>query len=160
MLAPYHTGSQLVKMPKREFIDRCLATIDVNSVEQAEAFYAKLWKLHIDSKYADGVAIAANDIISRSSAAPGDVRVNFKERIRPGMVLRHRIAGSAGNELALVLSQVPDQQSFLCSAISKADYKEGYELNVWHQRAVQMEDMIEEVIMEYDPATRYYFLVI
>src|ERR1700761_5315843 len=71
ILAPYHTGSQLVKMPKREFIDRCLATIEVSN-EQAEAFYTKLWRLHVDAKYASKSVVG--DVISRSSAVSGSTQ--------------------------------------------------------------------------------------
>jgi hypothetical protein len=33
-------------------------------------------------------------------------------------------------------------------------------VNLWHQRVVKVEDMTQETVLEYDPATRYYYPVI
>ncbi|KAJ5632719.1 P-loop containing nucleoside triphosphate hydrolase protein [Penicillium lividum] len=50
-LAPHESGTQLLRIPTEEFVDRCLKTYGVTK-EQADIFYAKLWKLHIDSRRA------------------------------------------------------------------------------------------------------------
>jgi kinesin family protein 2/24 len=154
-------------MNKREFIDRCLATQNV-SIEQAEAFHSKLWRLHVDAKYAS--TAKPNDIVSLSSAAPGDQRPSFQERIRPGMVIGYDMskAGGAAHEMAVVFSEAPLQaaesgsegKQYLCAVVSKGEYLNAYVVNLWHQRVVKVEDMTREVVLEYDPATRYYYPVI
>ena len=37
---------------------------------------------------------------------------------------------------------------------------DAYELKVWRQVLIQVEDMEAEIIMEYDTAMRYYFMCI
>jgi hypothetical protein len=151
-------------MPQREFVERCMASRGI-TLEQAEGFHSKLWRLHVDSKYLEK-SVDKKDLFSRLSAGkPEDAGKSFKERIRPGMVVKHKM-GADGNErqeMALILSLVSgpaDAAKYLCSVVSKADYKAAYELNVWHQREIKIEDMAEEVVLEYDPAMRYYFVVI
>ncbi|KAJ5100653.1 hypothetical protein N7456_006705 [Penicillium angulare] len=50
-LAPYESGTQLLRVPEDEFVQRCLKSDGVTK-EQADMFYSKLWKLHIDSRRA------------------------------------------------------------------------------------------------------------
>ncbi|KAJ6014405.1 P-loop containing nucleoside triphosphate hydrolase protein [Penicillium herquei] len=50
-LAPHESGTQLLRLPVEEFIQRCLKSDGVTE-DQADAFHAKLWKLHIDSRRA------------------------------------------------------------------------------------------------------------
>ncbi|KAL4926206.1 P-loop containing nucleoside triphosphate hydrolase protein [Aspergillus undulatus] len=48
-LAPKESGAQLLRLPVDEFVKRCLNTPDVTE-EQAKAFHAKLWALHVKSQ--------------------------------------------------------------------------------------------------------------
>ncbi|KAJ5729754.1 P-loop containing nucleoside triphosphate hydrolase protein [Penicillium malachiteum] len=50
-LAPHESGTQLLRLPAEEFVQRCLKSDGVTK-DQADAFHAKLWKLHIDSRRA------------------------------------------------------------------------------------------------------------
>lgn len=48
-LAPYENGTQIIQLPQKEFIARCLRTPGVTE-EQAAEFYLDTWELHIESK--------------------------------------------------------------------------------------------------------------
>ncbi|KAM7218872.1 hypothetical protein V8F06_005752 [Rhypophila decipiens] len=125
LLAPFETGPQLIRLPVAEFIGRCMKTEGV-SLEQAQAFQSKFWRLHFDSSHRDSSksggdapsntetpggsgttpALAAamesmteDEILAHrmerlessedieTDPAPAN-SVPFKERIRPGMVVR------------------------------------------------------------------------
>jgi kinesin family protein 2/24 len=76
LLALTENGTQLYKLPKGEFVSRCLKTPNV-SPEHARAFYDKLWRLHIDSRTARSAApsevssaIASEDEASSKPTIP------------------------------------------------------------------------------------------
>ncbi|KAJ5971515.1 uncharacterized protein N7479_001433 [Penicillium vulpinum] len=97
------SGAQLLAIPLNKFIARCLRTKGVTD-NQAKAFHAKLWRLHIDSTHAPrsdqklNGDLVQKDHTARESVSPmtyissrdlmskGDMRT-FKDRIRPGMVV-------------------------------------------------------------------------
>jgi kinesin family protein 2/24 len=92
----------LLRLPVPEFLTRCLRTPDVTQ-EQATAFQAKFWRLHVDSSRSGStkpstapksettaVEVDAEDEykgLSSHDARPGMTDVPFKERIRPGMIV-------------------------------------------------------------------------
>lgn len=162
--------------------------------EQARAFYAKLWKLHIDSqRKSSSKESAANgkdstlcrDLSSTTSRDPscrekGDMP-HFKERIRPGMVVRwtaprYAPVASSPPNLALVLcpqdaagdhardvsgskvnqGPLPKPGRYLCALVMPGVLTETYEVHVWRQIVLDREEMEAEVLLEYDTATRYY----
>lgn len=114
----------------------------------------------------------------------------FKERIRPGMVFswtpppNFPLGLPSGMNLAMVLcpagaaghaarnvfgSQVGSAsveqgekkaQGYLCALILPGLMSETYEINLWRQVVVDTEAMNAEVFLEYDPATRYYYMAV
>ncbi|KAI7772882.1 hypothetical protein LA080_014628 [Diaporthe eres] len=114
----------------------------------------------------------------------------LKVRIRPGMVVswtpppNFPLGLPGGMNLAMVLcpadaaggaaknvfgSQVgsadADQEDaevkgYLCSLIMPGLMSETYEMNLWRQVVVETGAMNAEVCLEYDPATRYYYIAV
>jgi kinesin family member 2/24 len=147
-------------MPKSEFLSRCLATEGVTE-EQALVIHSKLWRMHVSQK--------SSKQENSSAVSPESAMVHFKERIRPGMVVRLCPSGSkvGKQELALIMSPAPQEsmiedeqlgRSFICARVEPAVYRNAYSLNIWKQKAISENDFDTEVILEYDEASRYYFL--
>lgn len=189
------------------------------TVEQARAFRSKLWQLHVDSQHAPheasppppknaGESEAPDTILghlnltSRTSSRDPDpdpeaATVPFKERIRPGMVVRCTppkwilgMQGAGTSCLVMVLSlasaagshsldfegkpvhvqgtsgdngvvvETGDQTQYLCAIVMPGLLAETYEIEVWRHVVVSVEAMENEVILEYDAATRYYYMAI
>ena len=96
VLAPQESGAQLLRLPADQFIERCLQSHGVTE-NQAKAFHAKFWRLHIDSQRGSA-AKATKDSASTdtkdesrflSSRDTSDENTfPFTERIRPGMAVR------------------------------------------------------------------------
>ncbi|PVH88194.1 diatom spindle kinesin 1 [Cadophora sp. DSE1049] len=102
LLAPTENGIQICRLPKGEFVSRCLKTPGV-SEQQARAFYDKLWRLHIDSRKAlnstatktKGTQEKANDTqIQKAEEGSGSetVSVQFQKRLRPGMFIERKMS--------------------------------------------------------------------
>lgn len=53
-----------------------------------------------------------------------------------------------------------DKQQYLCAIVMPGLLSETYEINVWRHIVVSVEAMEKEVILEYDAATRYYYIAI
>lgn len=51
-----------------------------------------------------------------------------------------------------------EPQSYLCALVLPSVLPEAYELSLWRQAVVDVEAMEAEVLLEYDVATRYYFM--
>ena len=166
-------------MDKREFVDRCLKTPDVPE-DIASVVHSKLWRMHIDSTRPPG---GAGDAKVRSSAPPEDARdAPFKERLRPGMVVRYRRGADVEREeeFAMVVcpgaiiaaddrrfhgldggvggGRIDMAQGVLCSVVERAVLKNSFLVNVWQHVVISVDEMEAEAILQYDPATRYYFL--
>ncbi|OQE43574.1 hypothetical protein PENCOP_c003G04324 [Penicillium coprophilum] len=124
ILAPHESGAQLLAIPLNKFVARCLRTQGVTD-NQAKAFHAKLWCLHIDSTRGSGTdhkgdidsiesiqQIANSEksvstvthISTRNLVCDGERRT-FRDRIRPVMILcPQNVVGknmkdSLGNEI-------------------------------------------------------------
>ncbi|KAK7429402.1 hypothetical protein QQZ08_003994 [Neonectria magnoliae] len=119
---------------------------------------------------------------------PKALSVPFKERIRPGMVVSWTPpAGSPmalpGMNMVVVLSPAPTVANgvsdvpengvsqgytdtgpkgprYLCAMVTPAIMSEAYDLHLWRQVVVDVERMDTEVFLEYDVATRYYYIAI
>ncbi|KAK1831159.1 hypothetical protein QBC39DRAFT_382526 [Podospora conica] len=199
LLAPTESGRQLLRLPVPEFLARALLTPGVEP-EQAQAVQSKLWGLHVDSQKTlatrtqttkTKVAGASPEIARlaklSASADPDRPELPFKERIRPGMVVRtepkegHRGGGGGAKSYAMVLSDVvglgggvKDMKGrevvaaegegkgkrFLCAVVGKAPPPGAYNMHLWMQGVVTVDEMMEEVLLEYDEATRYYYMVV
>ncbi|KAK0710420.1 P-loop containing nucleoside triphosphate hydrolase protein [Apiosordaria backusii] len=122
--------------------------------------------------------------------SPPDAKdVPFKERIRPGMVVSYRAVGKAGalgpKQMGVVLSRAGavgervrdvygvqvnprdgDNQEegrgerYLCSMVIPAILPGAYDVSLWRQVVVGVEEMEAEVILEWDMATRYHYLTV
>ncbi|KAJ5698997.1 hypothetical protein N7462_001002 [Penicillium macrosclerotiorum] len=196
-LAPQESGLQLLRLPADQFVSRCLSTEGVTE-DQAKAFYAKFWRLHIDSQGnsstradestgADSSSSKCRDcpdsFLSSRDPDPSAATQDFMKRIRPGMVVSWTppldLPGrSTTQNLALVLCPqhavcdgVQDVKSnktletvdgpgrngrYLCAMVLPGAMAGSYEVNLWRQVIVGVEEMEREVLLEYDRATRYY----
>ncbi|KAJ5595471.1 uncharacterized protein N7459_001679 [Penicillium hispanicum] len=205
-LAPHESGAQLLRLPADTFVRRCLKTDGVTA-EQANAFRAKLWQLHIDSQHrsSEGRNGAATDRqqellspkFSSSRVTVPDFGTScFKERIRPGMVVHWNPPADfplrvEGKNLAVVLcpqnavgehvsdalgnkvnrssaspqngvrsSEAAAGQQYLCALVLPGTLADTYEVGLWRQFVVNVEQMEDEVLLEYDSATRYYHIAV
>lgn len=112
--------------------------------------------------------------------------VPFKERIRPGMVVSYRSVGKTGGaqmgteQMGVVLSRadavgerVRDLtgvqvnhggenlgERYLCAMVVPAILPGAYDVGLWMQVVVGIGEMEAEVVLEWDVATRYYYLTV
>lgn len=169
-------------------------------MEQTKAFRSKIWQLHVSARrrlLASGSSdTERNAVYEQSSSREPDHSIAlrpFKDRIRPGMVVKwtprsdqgfpKTLAGGTtkalvlcptdavestvkdflGNEVNTTRSDGGDtgkSKRYLCSMITPGPMSETYVLRPWQQVVVDTEMMVAEVCMEYDEATRYYYMVI
>ena len=47
---------------------------------------------------------------------------------------------------------------YLCALVTPGPVAEAYELNLWRHTVIAVDDMEKEVILEYDPSARYYYV--
>ena len=176
LLAPFETGHQLLRIPVPEFVSRCLKTLGV-TVDQAQAFQAKFWRLHVDSRSPasskskdDATEKAEKDYVDSAGISSRDSRpemanVEFKERIRPGMVVEWKppyIVTDSIRPLALVLSSVEgsgegEEKKYTCAQVAPGLMHGSLEVYIWRQVEVRVGAMLKEVLLEYDVGTRYYY---
>jgi kinesin family member 2/24 len=160
LVAPYQSGLQLLRMPKTEFLSRCLATKGVTE-EQALLVHDRLWRMHVSQK--------PTEEAYSSAVSPEIAVVHFRQRIRPGMVVRLRPSDSdvGKQELVLVMSLAPQGtvvddgqvgKTYVCAKVEPAAFRNAYSLSIWKQKVICEDDFDVEVVLEYDEATRYYFL--
>ncbi|KAF2675066.1 P-loop containing nucleoside triphosphate hydrolase protein [Microthyrium microscopicum] len=162
-VAPWHTGAQVLAMAEGEFDERCCKAEGV-ARERAVALRMKLWKMHVDSLR--GAAAKAEEVVN-SSKAQENQGIEWRRRVRAGMVVR-----KAG-KLLMVMSPVDafgkmhgsgktnvGGNCYVCATFRSAEYalRDAYVLNVWQQMDVDLVEMEEEVVLEYDEATRLYFI--
>lgn len=178
VLAPVENGMQLVRLSMDEFVSRCLMVQGVGHA-QANRLYEKLWALHIDSRRTE---------ISKVKPAQDQDRVAtnqtpdipFNQRLRPGMFVRARRSKIDGgkDDFRIVMIMCPegsmskvsgtyakgsrngtaDKVRLICAAVTPTTVHGAYEVNVQRHIVVAVEDMKEELAVEYDSATRYHFL--
>jgi kinesin family protein 2/24 len=169
-------------MDKREFVERCLKTPGAPE-DTAYVVHSKLWRMHVDSARGPGAAGADDAANSSSSSAPpeGARGTPFKERLRPGMVVRYRRGADQEREeeFAMVIcpAAIVDNgdgrfcglggdggrgidmgRGVLCSVVERAVLKNSFLVNVWQHVVVSVDEMEAEAVLQYDAATRYYFL--
>lgn len=104
----------------------------------------------------------------------------FKERIRPGMVVRFKPRWEEDLKVNLAVVMCPEwavevdgpeqenvsvgrdgklgKGKYLCALVQSASMAGAYTVGLWTQVTVAVEDMEEEVFLEYDPASRFYYL--
>ncbi|KAL3472539.1 P-loop containing nucleoside triphosphate hydrolase protein [Aspergillus californicus] len=169
-LAPTESGAQLLRLPVEEFVRRCLQTPGVRK-DQATAFHSKLWAMHVRSQRnldsQPKAALAGSFSSSSKEVDEEKAKLPFTERIRPGMAVRWTSSAdgsSACQQMALVLSPVGGEggqgEEFLCAMVLPGSLDSAYEVHLWRQVVVHVDDMQAEVLLEYDSATRYYFIAV
>ncbi|KFY86017.1 hypothetical protein V500_07945 [Pseudogymnoascus sp. VKM F-4518 (FW-2643)] len=171
-LAPTETGTQLCKLPKGEFVARCLKTPDI-SPEHARAFYDKLWRLHIDSRSARSAASEPAPAVLPGDMAATKSDVPFQERLRPGMVVRIKPQYGGYTKYYMILSpdgafekdtekreEVMAKKTYICAPVVDAVMADAYNLVMEMPKQVALEAMEAEVFMEWDSPTRYWFMTI
>lgn len=130
---------QLLRLPGPEFELRCLKTPGV-TLDQARTFKSRLWQFHVDSQRAKAIApnagestepdtilghFAAADRSSSIDRNPKAASVPFKERLRPGMVIRWKrpryfhIGLAGDSDLAIILSPLEAVGTELTDAANK-----------------------------------------
>ncbi|EEQ32044.1 kinesin motor domain containing protein [Microsporum canis CBS 113480] len=166
-VAPTESGVQICKLPKSEFVSRCLKTAGVRP-EQARAFFDKIWQLHVDSRSSNTKNATTNETKKPS--------IPFKERLKPGMFVRVT-PQSPNDPIQFLMLLAPEgafdptttiakhngdgcSSKYICAAVAPSIMIDAYELYVAQQRIVKIEDMEAEVLMEYDSAMRYYFITV
>lgn len=174
ILAPTENGTQLCKLPKGEFVSRCLKTPSV-SPEHARAFYDKLWRLHIDSRTARSAAPSeVSSAIASEDEGPPKPIVPFQDRIQLGMIVRlKRRWKTESLEHAMILCpegafeqdqekrlEMMGKKRYVCAQIFGAVMADAYNLAMESKKVVAVEDMDAEVSMEWDAPTRYWFMTI
>lgn len=50
--------------------------------------------------------------------------------------------------------------AYLCASIKPGFLHESYEIQLWRHVVVSLDEMDAEVLLEYDPGTRYYFVTV
>jgi kinesin family member 2/24 len=188
---------QLLRLPPADFEARCLETEGV-PVENARAFRSKFWQKHIDAqKMKAGLSQPSDELASadelyarfqESSSQdpnPNSAAVPFRERIRPGMVvkwtgpvtLNRRMP--EGIQLAVIMgavsgpSAIPasvmhepdafsstDRRQYLCAIVVPGLMTDTFTVELWRQVVLDVEWMEQEMLLVYDSATRYYHLAI
>ncbi|KAG4413928.1 hypothetical protein IFR04_012943 [Cadophora malorum] len=102
LLAPTENGIQICRLPKGEFVSRCLKTPGVTE-QQARAFYDKLWRLHIDSRKAlNSTATKSKGALGKATDSQGNVvegegekcstKLPFQQRLRQGMFIERKMS--------------------------------------------------------------------
>ncbi|KAH8667607.1 diatom spindle kinesin 1 [Tricladium varicosporioides] len=176
ILAPTESGIQICRLPSSEFISRCLKTSGVEK-EQALAFYQKLIALHIDSRNIERGNAKSNEK-QQIDKPENREQLNkpFHERLRPGMFIRIKPTKPGQVYIPIVMVMSPasgfegatgtngeensKKAGYICCIVMPSPMKNAYELDVRHQSIFKIEEMDKELLMEYDQATRYYFLTI
>ena len=92
----------------------------------------------------------------------------FQQRIKPGMFVRlvPNVSSLEGGDIAMVMSPLRPEdfdgeregRQFICAMVGPSIMAHAYELHVARQEAYSVKDMAREVLMEYDFATRYYYM--
>lgn len=174
ILAPTENGTRLCKLPKGEFVSRCLKTPNV-SPEHARAFYDKLWRLHIDSRTARSAAPSeVSSAIRPEDGASTKPIVPFQERLHPGMIvlIKPRLRTEfvkytmilcpegAFEKDSVNREEMMGKKRYVCAQIFGAVMADAYNLGMETKTVIAVEDMEAEVSMEWDPPTRYWFMTI
>ncbi|KAK7426744.1 hypothetical protein QQZ08_006780 [Neonectria magnoliae] len=186
LLAPFESGALIIRLEAHEFVERCLKTDGVSS-RQASTFQSKLWLLHTDSKEPRSEKQASGTGTTSEEPNPMTRLQDWQERIRPGMVIEWIRPGSDSGQsdanLAIVLSDVTavspttldysGQQidtvdinkkgiRFLCASLAPCGTmgNSGFDLQMWKQFTVDVNEMTSEVILIYDKQARLYFIEI
>jgi kinesin family protein 2/24 len=157
------------------FITRCLQSDGITPAH-ARSFYERLWALHIDSRRLD--------MTKKEHGGTGIAKpvVPFQDRLRAGMFIRaskSQLQGAREASRVVMLMcpegtmlstakgahKFPSRRNgnwvdgrYICALVKAATLKGAFEVELQRQIVITVGDMEEELAMEYDATTRYYFL--
>lgn len=127
-------------------------------------------------------------LASSRDSNPAASEIPFKERIRPSMVVswnespghnskidipgdiklaavlcpleagQGTVKGVFEQALDLTGSDASNSTRYVCAVITPGQTADAYELNLWRQIIIDVSMMENEVILEYDAGTRYYYM--
>lgn len=159
LLAPRENGAQICRLDEDEFTRRALLAARVTK-EQAKLLYFKLWTLHIDSRALIQLG-ATNETAPVKNTKPNKPKL---KRVKPGMFFRlSEEEKENGVEMVMVMGLDEEEKhggektSYVCAIVSPAVVDGAYELFVADQVTVQKSDLVEEVVVEYDRKSLYYY---
>jgi kinesin family protein 2/24 len=134
-----------------------------------------------DSAYSPAGTVSSHELDLARSKLP------FKDRLRPGMVVSYHIpqertiALDLLDDIKLAVLLCPaeatadaikierinrrenglaDGGRYLCALMVPGQTNEAFELSLWQQIVIDVNSMDTEVQMEYDSATRYYYVLV
>jgi len=164
LLAPKEDGLQFCRLKEDEFVRRALLTPGVQP-EKAKLLYFRLWALHIDSQALPPLTVASDEPASANTAPKKPQKSKI---VNPGMFFRLD-EPLREDEVEMVMVMAPehmttkrggkDDMRYICAVICLAVGVQGaYELYVANRRVVKTAGLGEEIVMNYDSQTRYYYI--
>lgn len=163
-LAPTENGTQICRMSEDEFVRRALLSGKVEP-EQARLLYFKLWSLHIDSRSL--LNRPGGSVEQITSSKQGDRSKSIsngtqKKVIKPGTFFKTKTGDTKENfdvVMAMGLEKGGKVERWICAAVCLVDGVNGaHEMFVAKQVSVKASALEDEIILEYDSATRYYYV--
>lgn len=131
--------------------------------EKAKLLYMKLWSLHIDSRALlsqPGTSVEKLEALKAKSK----VIVKTKKPIKPGMFFRVKTGDTKENfDIVMAMGVEKSEDSsgrWTCAAVCPAhDMSDGaHELFIAKQVLVKALALTDEMVLEYDSGTRYYYV--
>jgi kinesin family protein 2/24 len=99
---------------------------------------------------------------SRSSVGLAEDAVKLAAVLSPANTTSVIMGISPGNRLCgsehVGATSGDCQAAYLCALLTPSQVENAYELNLWRQTVVGVNEMEQEVILEYDTRTRYYYI--
>ncbi|KAK1757109.1 hypothetical protein QBC47DRAFT_342142 [Echria macrotheca] len=127
-------------------------------------------------------------LASSADPEPDSSAIPFRDRIRPGMVIAYRPdtvpfqgAQFGARNYAMVMAPAvslgdrvcdirgnrvntqqtsDDKPKYLCAIFTPGLMTGSFTLHVWHQVVIGVDEMEDEALMEFDYATRYFYLTV
>lgn len=154
----------MCRLNEDEFTRRALLTEGVEP-KQAKLLYFKLWSSHIDSRALlnrPGGSVEKLEAPKSKSKAKPKSNGAPKQIIKPGMFFRVKTGDTKENfDIVMAMGEENDEQlrKWTCAAVFLADEKSGaHELFVAKQAVVKTSALVDDMVLEYDSGTRYYYV--
>ena len=155
--------------------------------EQARIFCDKLWRLHIDSRVVDKsgtqTPLSEEELVA-AKAEKDRASIPFQHRLLPGMFVRMRTYNPQHQEISMILSPedafppfdppLPtnrprsgdsnwdevNKRRFIVAAVTPGLFHDSWVLQIQHLKVISIGEMVAEVNLEWDGASRYYYVKI
>ncbi|KAK2861416.1 hypothetical protein FQN49_004221 [Arthroderma sp. PD_2] len=142
-VAPTESGVQVYKLPKGEFVSRCLKTDGPKNATKSDYWRPKKPTAPFKERLEPGMFVRV------TPQAPNDP-IQFFMLLAPEGAFDRSTATAKGDGDGC-------SSKYICAAVAPSIMVDTYELFVTQQRVMKME---AEVLMEYDSAMRYYFMTV